>query len=123
LPASGCRGRSGTDGEGAAKGFAALRNAVIYTMAVSLISIGLAYLIVPHLVGERSPRVIMLLRIYQVNIPAALVSILCGGCWKVAADVGLAGAARAELVCNSSDRFCGLWLAGRLAFIYSYLPR
>ena len=47
-------------------------NAVIYTTAVSVISIGLAYLIVPHLVGERSPRVIMLLRIYQVNIPAAM---------------------------------------------------
>src|SRR3989442_14258298 len=43
-------------------------NAVIYTIAVSVISMGLPYLIVPHLVAERSLRVIMMFCIYRLTI-------------------------------------------------------
>ncbi len=89
-------------------------NAVIYTMAVSVISIGLAYLIVPHLVGERSPRVIMLLRIYQVNIPAALFLNLMRGLLEGSRRFGWAGAARLSSFVIQAIGFAGLWLAGRL---------
>jgi O-antigen/teichoic acid export membrane protein len=89
-------------------------NAVIYTIAVSVISIGLAYLIVPHLVGERSPRVIMLLRIYQVNIPAALFLNLMRGLLEGTRRFGWAGAARLISFVIQAIGFASLWLAGRL---------
>jgi O-antigen/teichoic acid export membrane protein len=89
-------------------------NAVIYTIAVSVISIGLAYLIVPHLVGERSPRVIMLLRIYQVNIPAALFLNLMRGLLEGNRRFGWAGAARLISFVIQAIGFAGLWLAGHL---------
>ena len=89
-------------------------NAVIYTIAVSVISIGLAYLIVPHLVGERSPRVIMLLRIYQVNIPAALFLNLMRGLLEGSRRFGWAGAARLISFVIQAIGFASLWLAGSL---------
>src|SRR5205809_935196 len=54
-------------------------NAVIYSTIVGGISILVADLIVPHLVGSRSPQVMTLLRIYQINIPAALFLNLMRG--------------------------------------------
>ncbi len=89
-------------------------NAVIYTIAVSVISMGLAYLIVPHLVGERSPRVIMLLRIYQVNIPAALFLNLMRGLLEGSRRFGWAGAARLISFVIQAIGFAGLWLVGDL---------
>jgi O-antigen/teichoic acid export membrane protein len=89
-------------------------NAVIYTVAVSVISIALAYLIVPHLVGERSPRVITLLRIYQVNIPAALFLNLMRGLLEGSRRFGWAGAARLSSFVIQAIGFAGLWLAGHL---------
>src|SRR5438128_7806919 len=89
-------------------------NAVIYTIAVSVISIGLAYLIVPHLVGERSPRVIMLLRIYQVNIPAALFLNLMRGLLEGSRRFGWAGAARLISFIVQGPGFAILWLLGNL---------
>ena len=47
-------------------------NAVVYTVIVGLIAVTIADIVVPHLVGNRSPQVMTLLRIYQINIPAAL---------------------------------------------------
>ncbi len=89
-------------------------NAVIYTVAVSVVSIALADLIVPHLVGERSPRVIMLLRIYQVNIPAALFLNLMRGLLEGTRRFGWAGAARLISFVVQAFGFAGLWLVGHL---------
>src|SRR5213082_591879 len=47
-------------------------NAVVYTSIVGIVSIMVADLIVPHLIGTRGPEVMTLVRIYQINIPAAL---------------------------------------------------
>jgi hypothetical protein len=54
-------------------------NALIYTAIVGTFTVAMAELIVPHLVGERSAGVMMLVRIYQVNILAALLLDLMRG--------------------------------------------
>ncbi len=89
-------------------------NAVVYTIAVGIVSIALADLIVPHLVGERSPQVRLLLRIYQVNIPAALFLDLMRGLLEGTRRFGWAGAARMIFFGVQALGFAGLWFAGHL---------
>ncbi len=89
-------------------------NAVLYTIAVGVLSVAAADLIVPHLVGQRSPQVMMLLRIYQVNIPAALFLDLMRGLLEGTRRFGWAGAARMIFFGVQAFGFAGLWAAGHL---------
>src|SRR6266852_6104437 len=89
-------------------------NAVIYTAVVGVISIGLANLIVPHLVGQRDPEVMTLLRIYQVNIPAALFLDLMRGLLEGTRRFGWAGVARMIFFGVQATGFAALWSVGRL---------
>ncbi len=89
-------------------------NAVLYTLAVGAVSLVLADLVVPHLVGQRSPQVMMLLRIYQVNIPAALFFDLMRGLLEGTRRFGWAGAARMIFFGVQAFGFAGLWSMGQL---------
>src|SRR5438477_7386541 len=89
-------------------------NAVIYTMIVGVTSILVADLIVPHLVGSRSPQVMTLLRIYQINIPAALFLNLMRGLLEGTRRFGWAGAARLLSFIVQVLGFASLWLLGNL---------
>ena len=89
-------------------------NAVLYTLAVGVVSVVLADLIVPHLVGQRSPQVMMLLRVYQVNIPAALFLDLMRGLLEGTRRFGWAGAARMIFFGVQAIGFAGLWSVGHL---------
>lgn len=89
-------------------------NAVLYTLAVGVVSVVLADLIVPHLVGQRSPQVMMLLRVYQVNIPAALFLDLMRGLLEGKRRFGWAGAARMIFFGVQAIGFAGLWSVGHL---------
>src|SRR2546428_1309812 len=89
-------------------------NAVIYTIVIGILSIAAADLIIPHLVGQRSPQVMMLLRIYQVNIPAALFLDLMRGLLEGTRRFGWAGAARMIFFGVQGVGFAALWLAGDL---------
>jgi len=89
-------------------------NAVLYTLAVGVVSVALADLIVPHLVGQRSPQVMMLLRVYQVNIPAALFLDLMRGLLEGTRRFGWAGAARMIFFGVQAIGFAGLWSVGHL---------
>jgi O-antigen/teichoic acid export membrane protein len=89
-------------------------NAVIYTLVVGVLSIGLAELVTPHLVGDRSPRVMMLLRIYQVNIPAALFLNLMRSLLEGTRRFGWAGLARLLSFIVQAIGFAGLWSIGKL---------
>lgn len=89
-------------------------NAVLYTLAVGVVSVVLANLIVPHLVGQRSPQVMMLLRVYQVNIPAALFLDLMRGLLEGTRRFGWAGAARMIFFGVQAIGFAGLWSIGHL---------
>lgn len=89
-------------------------NAVIYTAIVGTMCIGIADLVIPYLVGERSPEVMTLLRIYQVNIPAALFLELMRGLLEGTKRFGWAGAARAIFFGVQAFGFAVLWLANHL---------
>ena len=89
-------------------------NAVVYTIVVGVLSVLAADLIVPHLVGQRSPQVMMLLRIYQVNIPAALFLDLMRGLLEGTRRFGWAGAARMIFFGVQATGFAVLWSVGRL---------
>jgi len=89
-------------------------NAVIYTVIVGAISIALADVIVPHLVGERSAQVKTLLRIYQVNIPAALFLKLMRGLLEGTRRFGWAGMARLLSFIVQGFGFAILWSSGSL---------
>jgi len=89
-------------------------NAVIYTLVVGVLSIALADLVTPHLVGNRSPRVMTLLRIYQVNIPAALLLNLMRGLLEGTRRFGWAGMARLLTFVVQAIGFAGLWYFGKL---------
>src|SRR5258706_8790412 len=89
-------------------------NAVLYTIAVGVLSVAAADLIVPHLVGQRSPQVMMLLRIYQVTFPAALFLDLMRGLLEGTRRFGWAGAARMIFFGVQAFGFAGLWAVGHL---------
>src|SRR5437763_3750057 len=89
-------------------------NAVIYSTIVGGISILVADLIVPHLVGSRSPQVMTLLRIYQINIPAALFLNLMRGLLEGTRRFGWAGAARLLFFIVQGPGFAILWVSGNL---------
>ena len=89
-------------------------NAVIYTAVLGLISVALADLLVPHLVGQRTPEVMRLVRIYQINIPAALFLNLLNGLLEGTRRFGCAGAARLSSFVVQALGFALLWYAGRL---------
>ena len=88
-------------------------NALIYTAIVGTFTVAMAELIVPHLVGERSAGVMMLVRIYQVNILAALLLDLMRGLLEGTRRFGWAGAARMIFFGVQTVVFAGLWLTGR----------
>jgi enterobacterial common antigen flippase len=89
-------------------------NAVIYTAIVGTICIGIADLGIPYLVGERSEHVMNLLRIYQVNIPAALFLDLMRGLLEGKGRFGWAGAARAIFFGVQALGFAVLWSVDHL---------
>jgi O-antigen/teichoic acid export membrane protein len=89
-------------------------NAVVYAAVVGGVSIVLAELIVPHLVGQRSEWVMFLVRVYQVNIVAALFLDLMRGLLEGTRRFGWAGAARMIFFGVQTVGFAALWFAGRL---------
>ena len=89
-------------------------NAVIYTLAMGAISVLLGELIVPHVVAERTPEVMLLIRVYMVNIPAVVFLNLMRGLLEGTRRFGWAGAARFIFFAVQSVGFGGLWLAGDL---------
>ena len=96
------------------RGSALFSNAVIYTVVVGVSAIALADLIIPHVVGDRSPAVMRLLRIYQVNIPAALFLNLLRGLLEGTRRFGWAGLARLMSFLIQGGGFGLLWLLGHL---------
>ena len=87
-------------------------NAIVYTIVVGVAAIALADLAVPHLIGRRSVEVMMLARIYQVNIPAALCLDLMRGLLEGTRRFGWAGAARIIFFAVQALGFATLWFTG-----------
>lgn len=89
-------------------------NAIIYTAIVGVISIFIADMTIPHLVGQRSHEVMTLLRVYQINILPALMMDLMLGMLEGTKRFGWSGAARTIFFVVQAAGFAALWFAGHL---------
>lgn len=89
-------------------------NAILFSLIVGLAALALAELIIPHLVGQRSPEVMRLVRIYLLNIPAALLQFLMIALLEGARRFGWAGASRLITFAIQGAAYLVLWLAGHL---------
>ena len=84
-------------------------NAIIFALIVGLATLALAELIIPHVVGHRSPETMRLVRIYLVNIPAALIQLLMIGLLEGARRFGWAGASRLIFFVIQAVGYTALW--------------
>ena len=89
-------------------------NAVVYTLIAGAISIVLSDLIVPHLIGSRSPQVMLLARVYMINIPAVIFLSLMRGLLEGTKRFGWSGAARFIFFGVQAVGFSSLWAFNRL---------
>jgi O-antigen/teichoic acid export membrane protein len=89
-------------------------NAVIYTLLAGAISVVLGDWVVPHLVGHRSAEVMLLVRIYMINIPAVIFLNLMRGLLEGTRRFGWSGAARLIFFGVQATGFAGLWFTGHL---------
>ena len=89
-------------------------NAVLFSLVVGLASLVVAEIVVPHLVGHRSPEVMHLVRIYLINIPAALVQFLMIGLLEGSRRFGWAGSSRLITFAVQAGLYLVLWLLNDL---------
>jgi O-antigen/teichoic acid export membrane protein len=89
-------------------------NAILFSLVIGLVALALAELIIPHLVGQRSPEVMRLVRIYLLNTPAALVQFLMIGLLEGSRRFGWAGASRLMTFVVQAALYLVLWLFNHL---------
>jgi O-antigen/teichoic acid export membrane protein len=89
-------------------------NGVIFTLVMGLLTLGLAELIIPHLIGERSPEVLRLTRIYLLVIPVHLLTDLTRGMLEGARRFTWVGALRLILFGVQLVSYVVLWMMGKL---------
>ena len=89
-------------------------NAILFSLVVGLGALALAEVIIPHLVGQRSPEVMRLVRIYLLNIPAALVQFLMIGLLEGSRRFGWAGTSRLITFVVQAASYLVLWLFNHL---------
>jgi O-antigen/teichoic acid export membrane protein len=89
-------------------------NAVIFTLVLGLITLGLAEWIIPHLIGERSPEVLRLTRLYLLVIPVLMLTDLGRGLLEGARRFTWVGASRLILFGVQLASYVALWISGRL---------
>src|SRR4030095_13927502 len=89
-------------------------NAVIITLVMGLLTLGLAEWIIPHLIGERSPEVLRLTRIYLLVIPMHMLTDLLRGLLEGARRFTWVGASRLILFGVQLASYVVLWMLGQL---------
>src|SRR6185295_11086197 len=89
-------------------------NSVIFTLAMGVLTLGVAELIIPHLIGERSPEVLRLARIYLLVVPVHLLTDLTRGMLEGARRFTWVGALRLILFGVQLASYVVLWAMGRL---------
>ncbi len=89
-------------------------NSILFTVFVGFGTLALAELVIPHLVGNRSPETMRLVRLYLLNIPAALLQFLMIGLLEGGRRFGWAGASRLVTFVVQAAAYLALWLFGNL---------
>lgn len=90
-------------------------NALLYSLVIGLLALALGELIIPHLVGERSPEVMRLVRIYALMIPMGMITDLMRGLLEGMRRFAWVGAVRLILFVVQSVGYIALWFSGRLS--------
>jgi O-antigen/teichoic acid export membrane protein len=89
-------------------------NGVIYTLLIGFITLAIAELTIPLLIGARSPEVLRLARIYLLVIPALMMTDLTRGLLEGARRFSWVGVLRLVLFGVQCSAYVFLWLTGRL---------
>jgi len=89
-------------------------NGVIYTLVIGLITLVIAELTIPLLIGSRSPEVLKLARIYLLVIPVLMMTDLTRGLLEGARQFTWVGVLRLILFGVQCGTYIVLWLTGRL---------
>lgn len=89
-------------------------NAIIFTLIVGLITLAVAQLLIPYLIGERSPEVLRLSRLYLMVIPVLMLTDLTRGLLEGARRFKWVGALRLILFGVQVGAYIVLWKVGRL---------
>ena len=89
-------------------------NAVIFTLVMGLITLGVAELMIPLLIGQRSEEVVRLARFYLLVIPILMLTDLLRGLLEGARRFTWVGVLRLILFGVQLGSFIVLWLIGRL---------
>ena len=89
-------------------------NALLFTVVMGVVAYGAAELLVPNLVGVRSPEVMWLVRIYLLNIPLALLYDLMAGFLEGAREFKCAALARVIFFSIQSGAYLLLWYTEHL---------
>ncbi|HXD30873.1 MAG TPA: oligosaccharide flippase family protein [Pyrinomonadaceae bacterium] len=89
-------------------------NAIIFTIVVGLVTLVVAQLLIPYLIGERTPEVLRLSRIYLLVIPILMLTDLTRGLLEGARRFKWVGALRLILFCVQVGSYIVLWWTGRL---------
>lgn len=89
-------------------------NALIFSLVFGLIALGLGELLIPRLVGERSPEIMRLVRIYALIIPMGLVTDLMRGLLEGMRRFAWVGAVRLILFGVQTSGYVALWFSGNL---------
>ena len=89
-------------------------NSILFTVVVGFGTFAVAEAVIPHLVGHRSPETMHLVRLYLINIPAALLQFLMIGLLEGARRFGWAGASRLVTFLVQALAYLVLWLFGHL---------
>jgi O-antigen/teichoic acid export membrane protein len=89
-------------------------NAVVLTLLVGFAGAGLAWMMIPHLIGHRSPEVVRLAQIYVLVIPMTLLIDLTRGLLEGARRFHWVAALRLVFFGVQLVSYVFLWLDGRL---------
>ncbi len=90
-------------------------NALLYSLAVGFLALALGELLIPRLVGARSPEVMRLVRIYALIIPMGMVTDLMRGLLEGMRRFAWVGALRLVLFFVQAGGYISLWFMGRLS--------
>ena len=91
-----------------------ITNAIIYTVVLSAASFVVGEVFIPRLIGQRSDEVMLLVRVYMINIPGVVLLSLMRGLLEGTRRFGWSGAARFIFFAVQATGFAILWFTGHM---------
>ena len=89
-------------------------NAIIYTLVLGAVSFVVGDIFIPRLIGQRTDEVMLLVRVYMINIPGVVLLSLMRGLLEGTRRFGWSGAARFIFFAVQATGFAILWFAGHM---------